>query len=276
MVNMRAVWARTAAFLSERAGMLAPFTLAVIWVPTVVAALIPPLAAERGTAVQVAVILAGLALSILAYWGRSVVMTAAMAPEQGMAARRLAIRRFPVLIGVMLLLGIVLIVAVSPVFLILMMYGVDPAVFVGASDQLIPADAAMMAGGYFLLLIPILLTLGARLVLVAPVVIAEGMGIGAINRSATLTRGMTGRLIGMILLYAAVALLTTLGVTDGLGRVLIPALGGDGPWAPGVLATLVLLALAETLLGVVAATFVGKLYLAAVARQHRTDAAAAA
>ncbi|WP_448660028.1 hypothetical protein ACPVPU_05850 [Sphingomonas sp. CJ99] len=269
MVKLSAAIDRTRAFLGERWRTLLPLALGAIWLPSALAALIAPLSAGAGSVVAIGVTMAGLVLTLIAYWGRTVVMTAAMAPEQGMAARLLATRRFAPLVGVMVVLGLVVLIVASPMAAILWTYGVQPDL--GGGVTAIPAAALVPILLYGAALAPFLLLIGVRLILVPPVVVAEGLGIAAIGRSVALTRGMTGRIMGAALAYLIVVFVLTLAVTSGLGSVLILMLGGGGPWAAGVLVTLAVLAALDTVLGIAVSAFVGKLYLMAAARSQAAE-----
>ena len=268
MVRMGNVWDRAVEVLRGRSSILGSIALGTIFVPTLVGNAVSAFAAPAsgspatpatgglGAVVALAILLAGV-------WGQLAMLAVSSDPATTRAdAGRQATQRLLPALGIVLLLGVVFTLAFMPLIFFLMRAGVN---FTSPNAmQSVSASTAGSASLYILVLMVLGLVVGARLLLLNAVIVNERRGIGAILRSVRLTKGMTLRIIGLMLLFGLVLLVPMLAVQSVVGLVARLVLGGD---APGLVAFLASAAgaVVTTVFSVVAAAFTAQLYVAAVA-----------
>jgi len=160
-------------------------------------------------------------------------------------------------------LFVVMLVAVLPIPVALQLGGYDLlAIASGQAASLSPQIASGIAL-YGLVLLGLFLWLGARLILVNPVIVREKKMFAALRQSWRLTRGMTWRIIGVMLLFALVSWVSMLAANMVFGSIFTLVAGGpsDGISLAGVL-TSVVVAAVQTGFTVLVPVFSAKLYLA--------------
>ncbi len=265
MVKMGTVWDRTIEVLNGRTGMIAPIALFGMLVPSVIrdgfVAFSTP-----GTAIA---LLVGSVLAIVALiamiWAQLAIVAIASDPatDAAEARRQAGVRVLPA-IGITVLLTILAALFVVPPVVVLIQSGFDfTAAANGSRVQMTPpsAGAAGFVGVYSLVLMIVFLWIGARLVLLNPVILNERLGIGAIRRSMRLTRGLTWRIIGVLILFAIVMLVSTWAAQSVTGILFRLALGAGGvataTFLSGIAATIV-----TTAFTALAAVFTAQLYVA--------------
>jgi hypothetical protein len=101
-----------------------------------------------------------------------------------------------------------------------------------------------------------------RLMALYAVVIAERRGIGALGRAFSLTRGVGGRLFGVMLLYVIVSEVAQLATRTVFGSIFALIFGSDPGISIGSVLTAILVAAVGTIFFVLAAVFGARLYLA--------------
>lgn len=268
MVKMGYVWDRTVDVLGGRSGMIAPIALLGIFLPTVVrdgfVAFSTP-----GTAM---VVLVGAVLAIVALvvmiWAQLAIIAIATDPATDAAAarRQASVRVLPAL-GITIVLITVALLLLVPPALVLISSGIIPYVNFSAAGSAV-MRAAPSAGGaaqfaivYFTLYLLVFIWISARLVLLNPVVLNERRGMGAIRRSVQLTRGLTWRIIGVLILFAVVLTVSTWAAQSVTGVVFRLVLGADrialATFLAGIAASLV-----STIFTALAAVFTAQLYVA--------------
>jgi hypothetical protein len=264
-VKMGTVWDRTIEVLNGRTGMIAPIALLGIALPSVLrdgfAAFSTP-----GTIVF-ALVGATLAIAALVavIWAQLAIVAIATDPATNAAeARRMAGKRVLPALGITMLLTFVAALFVVPPVIVLLNSGFDfAAAASGSSVQMTPpsANAAAFVALYGLAFLLVAIWIGARLVLLNPVILNERRGIGAIRRSVQLTKGLTWRIIGVLILFAIVMLVSTWAAQSVTGIIFRLALGADGiataTFLSGVVATIV-----TTVFTALAAVFTAQLYVA--------------
>jgi hypothetical protein len=221
--------------------------------------------------VRAAIGVAVLALSIVSLWGQLAISALAI---DGSGTPRATQRLLPA-IGVYLLLLLAVALALGvpfgiwigvshPQVLQAMAEGAGPATGdpAAAGSLLMPALAGIAA------LIALLFVL-ARLAPLAGVILTERRGIGAIGRAWRLTRGMTWKLVGVVLLYAVTSWVAQKAAQMVVGSVMAIVAGGEGPITLGGIVTAIVVGAIATAFSVLAAVFTAKLYVATA------DAAAA-
>lgn len=265
-VNMGTVWDRATEFLSSTARGWWPVALLAIFVPRAIGD-VAQLASDtlgQGAAQGIA-----LAAVLIALWGQLVIVALALDPERGIAAaRRIATGGFGRAVLVMLVLFVAVMVLIGPVIGTLVASGMDLTQLAGGTQASAPdlsGGAAVFLGLYGLALCVVVLFVGARLVPLYPVILAEARGPGAITRSFAITRGLTWKLVGVLILFcivlavAAAAARSVAGVIVGL---IFPA---SGAVTPGAVAGALAGALVTTIFSVIVAAYSAKLYRAVAA-----------
>ncbi|KQN24159.1 hypothetical protein ASF00_14960 [Sphingomonas sp. Leaf34] len=265
MVKMGTVWDRTVEVLNGRTGMIAPIALVGMLLPSVVRDGFVAYATP-GT-ISFALVGVILAIGTLAalLWAQLAIVAIATDPATDAAsARRQAGARLLPALGVTALLTVLALLLAVPPVIVLIQSGFDvSAAASGSSVQMTPpsAGAAGFTGLYALAYLVAALWIGARLVLLNPVILNERRGIGAIRRSVQLTRGLTWRIIGVLILFAIVMLVSTWAAQSVTGVIFRLALGADGivtaTFLSGIAATIV-----TTAFTVLAAVFTAQLYVA--------------
>lgn len=262
MVKMGDVWDRATEFLSDNLGPLLPLVLLSIYLPAVVQSNLTPLADTPGPAATI-IQLVSLGLSLVMLWGQLAITALAIDPALNRdAATRMATRRLLPAIGIALALLAVVLLLCLPIVAALAVAGFDfQAAATGGSAEM-PAGASIFVGLYSVVLVVAALWLGARMVLINPVIMGERRGIRSIARSFALTRGITWKIIGVMILFAVVAIVAVLAAKTVFGSILQLIAGGDGSFTVASVVTSVLVGLVSTAFTVLAAAFTAKLYLA--------------
>lgn len=268
MVNMDAVWDRTMEFVSDNLGAVLAIVIPFIFLPAAISGVVEGPAATGEATTRLVLQAIVLVLALVSIFGQVALTALAIAPDAGAAAARArGLRRLLPVIGVTLVFALAAFVLFVPVFLILLAYGFDfVAASMGTQPQ-VPPVAAAWVGLYVIVLLPVMLFLVARLMLIMPALVDAPIGLGAIGRSWSLTRGLTLKLVGVIILYAIVAAFLTLGVGAGVGAVLVLIAGGEGPVTVAGVLTALILALVTTVLTIIQTVFVARLYVAVAARR---------
>lgn len=274
-VKIGDVWDQTTDVLAGRAGLLTPVAALAFFLPAVVQSAVGAYAAQTigGAAVGVVVGLIGL---VAALWGSLTVIGIASHPDTTrQAAGQAAARRLGPALLVSLVLGAAAILAVLPIGIAMAAAGFDFRAAArgpggGASGPIAPG-AALFVLLYSLVLLVAGLWIGARLAVLSPVILRERRGIGAIGRSFVLTRGLTLKLIGVIVLLAIVwsvaALAAQYVVFVPLRLILGPANQATATWLGGIASAAV-----SAVFSTMAAVFTARLY-AAIASARAPQAA---
>jgi hypothetical protein len=273
MVSMGTVWDRTAEFLSDNLGTLLPIALGAIFVPAAVSGSLSGLQQGATPGLATGLGLASLLLAIVTFWGQLAVTALALDPAIGRGAVSVASRRLPAALLVTIVLFVALFLLAIPVGIILAASGADLSGAAAGTMPAVPPAAGLWMLLYFLVLVPVLLWIGARLIVVAPVIVGEQAMFGAIPRSWSLTRGSAFKIVGVLILYGIVALVAYLAATTAFGAVitLIAGRGEDGLSLATVL-TVIVGGAVSTAFTVLGTAFTAKLYLALRAAREAVPA----
>lgn len=263
MASMGTVWDRTAEFLSDNLGTVLPIALGAMFVPAAVSGSLSGLGQGATPGLATGLGLASLLLAIVTFWGQLAVTALALDPAIGRGAVNVATRRLPAALLVTIVLFVALFLLAIPAGVILALSGADLNAGATGGMPQVPPAAALWLLLYFLVLLPIALWFGARLIVVAPVIVGEKAMFGAIPRSWALTRGSAFKIIGVLILYAVVATVAYLAATTAFGAVitLIAGRGEDGLSLAMVL-TVIVGGAVSTAFTVLGTAFAAKLYLA--------------
>ncbi len=265
MVKMGTVWDRTVEVLNGRTGMIAPIALLGIVLPAVVRDGFVTFSTSGTALFALFGSVLSIAVLVLMIWSQLAIVAIATDPATNAAeARRQASARVLPAIGITVLLTIVAMIVVLPPIFVLIQSGFDfPAAMRGSAGGMTPPSGGAVAfiGLYALVYLLALIWIGARLILLNPVILNERRGLGALRRSVRLTKGLTWRIIGVLILFAIVLLVTTWAAQSVTGVVFRLALGADGlalaTYLSGIFATIV-----STAFTVLAAVFTTQLYVA--------------
>lgn len=263
MVSMGTVWDRTAEFLSDNLGTVLPIALGAMFVPAAVKGSLAGLQQGAAPGLAFGLVVGTLLLAIVSFWGQLAITALALDPAIGRKAVHEATQRLPAALLVTLVLFAGLFLFALPLGFILGLSGVDIGSFAAGGTPPIPPAASLSVLLYILALLPLILWLFARLVVLVPVVVGEKAVFGAIPRSWSLTRGSALRIIGVLILYAVVAMVAYLAATTAFGAVitLIAGRGEDGLSLATVL-TVIVGGAVSTAFTVLGTAFTAKLYLA--------------
>lgn len=260
-VSIGQVWDRTTDVLRGRTGIIAPIATLAIFLPTVVNAALTSFAPAGATTTSLLAAAIALAVVVATVWGTLAIIAVATDPATTRAdAHRQASARLLPAIGIVVALGMILSLAFVPVVVALVQGGVDvtrPNTAVNLST-----GAASFITLYMLVLMALGLWLSARLMLLNPVILNERRGLRSVTRSIELTRGLTWRLVGVLILFAIVVLVPTLAVQAVVG-VVVRLLLGEGGIATATFLAAVAGAVVTTAFSAVAAVFQAQLYVAA-------------
>ena len=267
-VTMSSVWDRTAEVLGGRFGALLGVAFVTSFIPLAILLALNvgrPASGPAATALVFALLL--LVGVVFVFGCLAMTALASDAATTRSAAWRSARARLLPALGVYLALGLVLLLGLIPIILVLASAHVDMAAFAATrmAPKLSPAILAAVSL-YYIAYLVFLIWMTARLAVVIPVVLNERLGVGAIRRSLALTRGLTWRLIGVLLLYVIVLFIVRSAATMVVGVVLRLLLG------PAQIATAVLVAglvgvAVSMVFTILVVTFAAQLYVALAARQ---------
>ena len=265
MVSIGQVWDRTTDVLRGRAGIIAPIAALAIFLPTVINAALTGFA--PATSAATGLLSAAVALAVVAatIWGTLAIIAVATDPATTRAdAGAQASRRLLPAIGIVLALGLILSLAFVPIVVALLRGGVD---FTRPNTAInLGTGVAGFVTLYTLVLMAFALWLSARLMLLNPVIVNERLGLRSVARSVQLTRGLTWRLVGLLILFSVVVLVPTFAVQRVVGVVARLLLGEGGIPTATFLASAAGAVVTSTF-SAIAAVFQAQLYVAAGGRR---------
>lgn len=205
--------------------------------------------------------------AIVSLWGQLAVIAVATDPATDAAAGwRQATPRLLPAIGIQLLVGLVAIVALLPLVGIMLGSGMSFTSASLANPALMGRPSFGAALGitlYGLVVFVVGLIVAVRLLPLNAVIFNERLGVGAIVRSVRLTRGLTWKLIGALLLFLVVYGVATSATQAVVGVVL--RVVGTGKSIAIFLAG-VAAAAVSTVLVTLAYVFIARLYLSVTGR----------
>jgi hypothetical protein len=274
MVNMSGVWDRAAEFLGDNLATILPIALLAFFVPASIEGSLPDPATVEGTALPLLLSLLSIGFSILSLWGSLAIVAMAGRPDAGYAGAVARRRLLPALAVWVALFAVVMLLTL-PLPFALWLNGYDLDAIARMQNVEISAAMAWPLILYGFVLAALLLWAAARLLLVSPLIVHERRFFDAIPRSLALTRGLTWRIIGVILLFAIVSIVAVFATRVVFDPIFRLVTGNDdgGITLAGVL-TSVMVAAVQTLFTVIPPAFATKLYLALVSAREGASPAA--
>ncbi len=261
MVRIGTVWDRTVDVLKGRAGILVPIAVMSLFLPSVVNTALAAFGPTGSGAVALLGMVVALAVLLANIWGQLAMLAVATHPAttRADAGRQATARLLPAL-GVILTMAVLFALALVPPIAVMMNAGID-LTHGSVAVQSLPASVSGFIGLYSLVLLVVVFVVGARLILLNPVILNERRGLGAVMRSFRLTRGLTLKIIGVMVLFAIVLLVPMLAIQAVFGLIARLILGAESLNAVGFVAG-VAGAAVTSLFSVVAAAFTAQLYVA--------------
>ena len=258
--TMSAVWDRSVAVLQGRGAMLAAIAVPAMLLPAIVRVAAQAYADPASPAASGIAGLIGIVAIVVTLWGQLAIIAAASDPMvMKRDAMRMATARLPVAIGLALLVLIVVMLVFTPVIVALAGAGLDMQAMATGVAPALPPRLAGFIGLYTFVFLIAALFVGTRMVLLYPVILLERVGIGAFARSFRLTRGLTWRILGVLLLYIVVLVVASGAARLVVGTVAALALG---PSATATFIAGIATAVVSVPLAVVAVVFTAQLYVA--------------
>ncbi len=251
-LSISTAWDETRAILARDGRLLVAVALALVVLPTVIVGLIIPADAGEAQSYHGVVQLVG-ALIVLV--GQLALIRLAIGPATSVgAAISHGSRRFPAMLGSIVLLVLLFAALLIPLLLILGL--------TGAVDMTDPTRATGATAGVVLLLMVAILALSVRFMLSAPVAAAEAAGpVAILKRSWALSSGHYWRLLALLilLLIVAVVLMSAAAVTGGiLGAIISPDLE---PFTVGALVVALFTGIAQAVFTMLSSVMLARSYL---------------
>ena len=265
-VNMGTVRDRTTEFLGDHFRALFPIALLAIFVPQAVGDVLQLSADSIG---QGMVQVIGLLLVLVTLWGQLAIVAFGLNPDAGRAAAQSeATRGYGRAVLVMILVFIAIMVLLIPIFGVLAASGVDLTQLAGGQAQASAPDISPGAGAfiglYVLVFLIVVAFVSARLVALYPAVLAERRGINAIGRSFAITRGLTWKLIGVLVLFMIVFAVSAIAARSVFGVIVGLIFPAQGTLTPATVTGAIFGALVSTAFSLIISAFSAKLYRAVV------------
>jgi len=200
---------------------------------------------------------------VLTLFGTLAVVAVASDPATGeRSAYAKARDALPRTLGAVLLVGLALGLLFLPGIALMLAGGFDPrAAQLGTPQTDVAAGPLLGAMLVFLLWSVAALWAMARLILIYPVCVNERRGVGAIARSVALTRGLTLRMLGVLILYGLVLSVAWFATAAVVGTVFRLVLGPEGQGGATLLAAVAVAAVTAAF-SVLPAVFTARLYAA--------------
>ena len=261
MVRIGTVWDRTVDVLKGRENILVPIAVMSLFLPSVANTALAAFGPRGSGAVALLGTVVAFAVLLANIWGQLAMLAVATHPAttRADAGRQATARLLPAL-GVILAMAVLFALALVPPVGAMMNAGIDLTSGT-ISVQSLPPGVSGFIGLYSLALLVVAFVIGARLILLNPVILNERRGLGAVMRSFRLTRGLTLKIVGVMILFAIVLLVPMMAIQAVVGLVARLILGADAQPAIGFLAGTAGAAV-TSLFSVVAAAFTAQLYVA--------------
>ena len=258
-LSISRAWNETAAFVAREARLLFPIAFLLVALPAGILQLMAPSpTATPAEQVQAVLLLLPLALlaGILGLIGTIALSYLALRPGASVGeALQVGGRRFIMLFAAWLLIGLGMVAALIPLFVVAALLG-------GAGGRIEPTSGAAVI---FILLLLIYLAgfvaLWVRLLLMAPVAAVENAGpIEIIRRSWDLTREHFWKLLGLVLLLILAALVVLFAVSTVAGILIILVAGPPQPGSGAMILLILVSALIQSAVSMIFATLAARLY----------------
>jgi hypothetical protein len=271
MAKIGTIWDRAVDFVRDHLGELMPVLLVTQFAAP---ALSGSLAGVRAGATGGMALLFGLVslvTTLVSLWGALYLIAFSAQPngqEQRSVALGLAKSRFLPLIGVSIVLVAIIAVLAIPGIVLAVVSGFNfRGMMAGVPPQ--PEEFAKLGISilYFFVLALFVLWASARLLPINAVVAMERRGIGAIAQAFRLTRGMTWKLIGLLLLYAIVVGVAVSAAQFVVGGILGLVSDPNSSFSLAIIGGAFAVAAVSAVMSLYQTAVIGKLYREIVGQQ---------
>lgn len=275
MVKMSIVWDRTAEFLSDNIAAVLPIALLTFFVPASIQGNFAAAMTGAGDQLKIILSVVQLLFSLISFWGSLAITAMALDIATERSAANIATRRFfPALVVWLVMLAAVT-VFVLPIPLLLAAGGADMAAIARGESATIGYQMKIVIALYGFALFFFLFWIGARLMVILPLVVRESRVLSALGESWRLTRGSALRIVGVIILFALVSSVAALAAKTVFGSIFALVAGnGDGVTLSSVMTSIIVAAVQSAFM-VIPPVFTAKLYLALTAARFRQTEAGA-
>lgn len=252
-LSLSQAWDETQAIIAREGRLFVSVALALVALPAAVTGLISP--GSMGSASPWWIDLLVIVATLIALSGQLALIRLALSPSITVGgAIGHGIRRLPIYFLSALLIVVAMFVAAIPFAVVLTAMGVQ----LTANGASAPASASIAAVLYLALIIFV----GVRMLMSAPVASAEDVGpIAIIRRSWELTAGKWWRLFAFLLMIFVAALALAIAVRAASGVVVEVVLGPVEPMSASALVVAVLLAVLNSALTVLLAVMLARIYV---------------
>lgn len=266
MVKMGTVWDRTAEFLTDNIAAILPVALLAFFVPASIEGNFQAAMDGASPGLILALQLIQIAFGALTVWGTLAVTAMAFDNADSENATKIAGKRLPAALLVAIVCFAAILALLLPIPVVLGANGVDVVAIAQGRDFELSTGLASFVALYLIAFVILFLWLGARLIVTTAVIVREGRWLSALSQSWKLTRGLTWRIIGVMILFVLLAWVSWLAANTVFGSVFALIAGGDraGVNLAGVLTSIVVAAV-QTGFTVLIPAFTAKLYLALTA-----------
>lgn len=262
-LSITAAWEETAAFVKREGRLLFPIGFMLIALPIALLRLVAPVA-EPGRMPE-----AGLWVLVLPFavvgvlLGNLAVIDLALSPGESVReALRHALRRLPSALAAALLIGfayLVVLLLLSIIVTLLVPGAMEAAARPGAAADPVAVRANLIL---LLLILPVVLFLGTRMLPLLCVAAAENVGpIRMIGRSWSLTRRPFWKLLAFVVLLEILLSVVAFAIV-AVGGILIILLAGEiRPGSFGAFLMILLFAALITVIAPITATLIARIYV---------------
>lgn len=253
-ISMSAIWDESAALIRRESHLLVPVALATVGIGSVISGLTQPVTPADGLgAIGAFGFIVGNILSLI---GNLAMMALALMPGTSVGeSLRLAVARMPKMLGIVAVFLVALTALIIPVVFILKISGTSFSANMTAQD--LPPVALLCA----LIVSAVLLYVSARLLTLSAAVIDRNPPvIETIKSSFAATRGITAKIVGVVLLFFVVTLVVS-GAVASISGILFGMLGkAVGVPLLGKGLTVIMTGMVSALLSIVSTVFAAMLY----------------
>lgn len=247
-LSISRAWSQSAAFVAREAALLMPVAFAFVGLPSVIVGQFAPAVTPGQTPEPGPWMLAIIPMMILSIMGGLTLNNLALRPgiSVGEAIRAAAARTLP-LIGAALLMMLAGMVASLPVLVL--------AAVLGGGNVVAGAGIAM------LVIVPLFMLVGVRLIFMNPVAAMEPVGpIAIIARSWQLTRGQFFKLFAMLVAFVILLFVVSIAASAIFGIVVTLAIGNPAEEPIAKLILELVSAVLSTVFSVYLSTMIAYLY----------------
>jgi hypothetical protein len=206
MVTMSDVWDRAMDVLRGRTGQLAGVAALTLFVPGLIRNAVPLFAAPGSIGFALVGGVVAIVVLLIAVWGQLALLAIATDPRTSRTdATRQATARFPAVLAVTIVAVLIAVALMIPFVIAIVLSHADVSAMSSTGSMPdIGGGTATFLLLYLLALAAAGLAIVARLLLTNAVVLNERRALGAFRRSWQITRGLTWRIIGVLVLYLIV------------------------------------------------------------------------